>query len=1042
MPLPAPASTLRSLHSCGRASLLAIGPAVLAILAAPAPAASAPAPITIAVEAEQFEFPGDWTVVDYPQTSGGKCLLSGTQLALPAATAVTLPTPGRYHLWVRAMDFPKDRPGTRRFSATVGGRPASRQFGASQQPGFVWEDGGAFDLPAGQVLLTLKPETGYARADAILLTTDPKFRPTAVLGTIGRHRRAAPDLLVPDRENDPLAAQPVAWQGDRAAASLENEYLRLAFLPARRHGTATVAPRVSLRTTAGWSEVAADPGAEIYAVIDAGPDATLHQGGFFPRWQSGRFQNPRVTLRVGDSTVETKRAGERVIWQAGRLERFLPRTTVADGSRVRLEFHPSPLGALQAEWELRPGERAARVRLTFTPAAAGQYAVGYHLFFRRPIAEVPEILLPMMWHRQRLPEQPRTLLDPFTPTPLALAQTAGARGPLAWAIAGEPTEIPFAWPQPSQPHFGLAIRDHAGAVQPSIHGPVPGTPAAHRAAGQPLTFAFRVLVQPGDWYAGFRTVADDIFGLRDYRRNVGTSLTAAALNMIDLLQDDRAGGWWGRGKGFYQIETKNGVTHASPLTLLSVYRLTGDAALYSRRVRPTLEYVLSRRSPHFSPLPHDTGRYEPGGMDGPVKLYGTTTLGGLWELTGRHTPAFGDFALPADTVRPTAGYSHAQAFDDWLSRFELTGDPAALARARTLADDYLARQITQPPRQEIGPVPFFFITFVPGWEGLLRLFEATGERRYLDAAAFGARQLMTGLWTQPSIPAGDITIHPGGVFKGDTLPSWRGDRPYRLGTPRRAGDTPERRVPAWVVSNVGLGFEQPSTYKGSGPGRLIFQMGWAADFLRLAHHTGDRAFETCARNAVLGRWANYPGYYATGFTDLPLNPRYPYEGPDVTDFYYHHIAPHLAWTLDYLVATAELRSGGRIAFPSQRQNGYAYFDSRVYGHRPGTVLGHEGAWLWLRRDLVAIDNPQLDFLTAHSGDAFFLILLNESDRAEAATVRLSATALGLPADATLRATRVPTGDAARPAASAVSVTPATPACRHRARPRPAGLADQ
>ena len=55
------------------------------------------------------------------------------------------------------------------------------------------------------------------------------------------------------------------------------------------------------------------------------------------------------------------------------------------------------------------------------------------------------------------------------------------------------------------------------------------------------------------------------------------------------------------------------------------------------------------------------------------------------------------------------------------------------------------------------------------------------------------------------------------------------------------------------VANVGLSFEQPSTIRGRGQDRLIYQMGWSAGFLRLARHTGDATFETYARNAVIGR---------------------------------------------------------------------------------------------------------------------------------------------------------------------------------------------
>jgi hypothetical protein len=136
----------------------------------------------------------------------------------------------------------------------------------------------------------------------------------------------------------------------------------------------------------------------------------------------------------------------------------------------------------------------------------------------------------------------------------------------------------------------------------------------------------------------------------------------------------------------------------------------------------------------------------------------------------------------------------------------------------------------------------------------------------------------------------------------------------------------------------------------------------------------------------VGRWANYPGYYITTFTDLMQNPRYPYEGPDMGFIYYHHILVHLSWTIDYLVSDAALRSHGAIRFPSLRQFGYAYFDNLVYGHAPGVIMGETGAWLWLRKDLVRLDNPQINHLTAHSADKFFVILMNENRQPETVNV--------------------------------------------------------
>jgi len=87
-----------------------------------------------------------------------------------------------------------------------------------------------------------------------------------------------------------------------------------------------------------------------------------------------------------------------------------------------------------------------------------------------------------------------------------------------------------------------------------------------------------------------------------------------------------------------------------------------------------------------------------------------------------------------------------------------------------------------------------------------------------------------------------------------------------------------------------------------------------------------------------------------------------------------------------LVSEALLRSQGKLAFPALRQFGYAYFDNLVYGHAPGQIFGQAGAWLWLRKGLVSLDNPQINYLTAHSHDKFFAILMNESSQQESVTV--------------------------------------------------------
>src|SRR5690606_20259201 len=191
------------------------------------------------------------------------------------------------------------------------------------------------------------------------------------------------------------------------------------------------------------------------------------------------------------------------------------------------------------------------------------------------------------------------------------------------------------------------------------------------------------------------------------------------------------------------------------------------------------------------------------------------------------------------------------------------------------------------------------------------------------AAEKGAFQTIAGQWSHPFIPE-TITIHPGNEFRGNDHLWWRGTEKFRLGFPRKPGDTPEKRLPAWVVSNVGLSFEQPSTYYGGGTDffQMIMMNNFAPHLLRVYEHTGRDIYKTYARNAIVGRWANYPGYYQRGYTDLMQDARYPYEGPDVTSTYYHHIPCHLLFTMDWLVTDAEVRSGGKIRFPYAKQQGY------------------------------------------------------------------------------------------------------------------------
>ncbi len=774
----------------------------------------------------------------------------------------------------------------------------------------------------------------------------------------------------------------------KEVAHLENDNVKISFIKTKNEGKKSILPVYQIKTVSGWYEVPLKASSESYRILMA--DTSLEMGlhhWVHPKWKEAK------------SVKEKSENGfTKVVWKAGENYDAVIKKARQDGeNRIILEFYPLEIGELKAIWELQPKDKTVKVEMQFTPIQEAQYSLGYFLFNSQPVEKVEELLMPMLVQRKRFPEENFTQLQASAPTPLSLMQTSSGNQTLSWGVSGEPTEVPFEFPIPIKSHYGLHIKNSDGEVQPSIFGPLLGTPASKTNAGETLSFSFRLFVQNADWYATYRDITDNLFGWYDYRKNGEVSMTDAMYNMIDLYMDDEYGGWWKRAKANYQIESKNGSTQSSPLTIASLYRLTGDTAIYRKRMLPTMEYILSRDNPHFSPDPENTGGYARGHMKGPVDIFGSTVYAGLWEMMNYRTPVFKDIAFPDGEIKPTTRQQNfipsIQPYDELLGKYLFTGDEKALEGAIIQADKYIEENINKAPRSILGLNEFWLMAYTPNWEGLLRLYEITGEERFLDASEKAARITMTGMWTQPMPEDEMITIHEDNYVHGDKMDRWlhKGEEEFRLGFPREEGDVKEKKVPAWLVSHTGLGYETAHTYnyKDNG-GRMITMANWAPAFLRLALYTGDKQFETYARNAAIGRMGNYGGYYYTTFTDLLQNPRYPYEGPDISFVYYHHIPVHLSWTIDYLVSEAKLSSKGAISFPGLRQFGYAFFDNLAYGHSPGKVFGNEGVWLWLDKDLVDIDNPQINYLTAHSGDKFFLIIMNESQELQTVNIGFNA----------------------------------------------------
>ena len=989
--------------------LLCLFAAIAALATVATATAAAPQPLLVL--AQDFQFSGGWMI----ETRGGSLgtrILRTPGTDLNALTAVTLSSPGEYSVWARTIDFPDANPGARRFTVAVNGTRLASEAGNHGQADWAWEKLGTVKLPAGETVLELVDTTRFfGRADAVLLSADPAFDPNtqtrsallrlkAPLATLGAEPAAQrPASYHPAPRLDPSAPA-------REVAKLDAAKSRVRFLSVRGPGNATFIRRVTeVRTADGrWIEVPGDSRPESLLLLHS-TENTLEAGQIHPRWRNPANE---LVIRVAGRSYRTA-ADSANPYRAADSVTYIARSvkTLRDGS-VRLDFVPAPgadtsaaaRGPITATWSRAAGGDDFAVSVSVSSLPSGFFSVAYAPFRDWAPSEVAFNLLPPLYQFQRAPVRPMLVPSSVTPQPLSLIELPAAEGrpALTLGVAADPADLPFEWPDASNARYGFALQSDDSRLGPAVFRPLLGFADSAVKAGEIRTLRWRVLARAGDWRDTLAYASEKIFGVTDYRHPVTSSLTGAALNMIDLLRDEKSGGFDASLRGFWNIEGRGVATQAAPLVLLSAALLTDDESLYFSHGLPAVEWTLTRPIAHFSREVPDT---HPAYVDAktiritsPSRFYGAAYWQGVDSLLGASAnPWISDLINKAAAAGPRQKW--VPKFSDTLALYRRAPSPELLALAEQQAADYVAKEIDGRKTGDLGYTPFYNHDFIPVWWDLLALHELTGNPRWLAAAETGGMLTVAGLRSQPQPVAPTQLIHPNNEFVGNDHLWWRGDEKFRLGLPRVPGDVTEKTVPSWTVSPVGLGFEQPSTFFAGASAHStsgfqnIMMSSWTPALLRLHARTGKAVYRDYARSGIVGRFATYPGYYLRGFTDIFQYPEYPYKGPDVTSIYYHHIPVHLAFTLDWLFAEAELRSEGAIKFPWAQQAGYVWFNNRVYGATGGELFGDKNARPLLPRGVTVAD-PGLNWIAARSDNKFWVVLMNDAAEPRPATVRLDA----------------------------------------------------
>ena len=964
---------------------------------------------SVLVEAEEFQFPGSWTRELSSDCSGGYYLKTANGGA-SALTAFRLPAAGTYHIWTRSRDYAGDGMGKRLYRVAIDGEPLGKESGAVGKDGWGWEEAGVRDLGAGDHALVLQDTARFfGRCDAVFLTTGDASPDALGMKALAAFRAAPAPVSGMEPLPSPRAADPA--KPERKLAEVGNDRIRATFVEGRDGADRPVVRRdIELSVDGKWIPLPLRAGDEALVLLSSA-GSKIRTGRYFPRWDGA----VEATVTIAGKSYPAADAANP--FRAGTAAVLTPESArQLDPATVEVAYADDAGHRAVTQWKTVDGAAALAVAATFTAAQAGEYSLGFKAFQAWKRDEVEFDLLPPLYQYQRLPASPCLLTSTVTPQPLALVQTrpAGFPGPVSLAVEADPSGFPFEWATPTNARYGFSLLDEGGRVEPCLFVPVLGLPDSRLQAGEARTVRWNLAARPGDWRGALQEASDRVFAVRDYRSNAGTSLTEAAFNIVDLIKDDKACGWDARLKGFWNIESPMTASQAAPLALLSAALLTRDEEFYRTRALPAIEFVLSRPKPHFAAeMPKAGGAITPGALriaadyippqalqiTIPSTFFGTSFWQGVDALLGGKTAWVRGIAFQPDgKVRHAASYGAVPLWSDLLAAYRLDPTPERLAAAEAACDQFLKAEVEGRKTNDLGIMPFYNVSFYPYWWDLLDLYAVDPKPAYLAAAEFGAGLTIAGLWSHPLPPEGDAAVNSPRNFAGKERIWWKGEAPFRLGYPLKPGDLPERKAPAWTVAQVGLGLEQPVTYYGDGDEtgmRNIQMAAWAPNLLRLAGATGNDFYRTYARNAAVGRFANYPGYYLHGYTDTPNDPRFPDKGPDVNDIYFHHIAAHLAFAIDYLVTEAAVRSGGKIAFPWAKQQGYVWFSNRVYGDLPGTVYGRAGMSLWLDRAAAKVGSDQLNYLTARGPDSWALILMNESDAPVTCPVALDAAKTGV-----------------------------------------------
>lgn len=687
-------------------------------------------------------------------------------------------------------------------------------------------------------------------------------------------------------------------------------------------------------------------------------------------------------------------------------------------NKLVCSFNHCKFGAPLLEIELPDGDESPSFSMGIKAARDGWYSLGFTGLLSVQPEKLDFLYQPLTWSLKRFPSKSCITEEAYSTTAATFLNTNG----FTEGIAAAPEMIPYRYAlstrwsnktsnavgtgfaytsQKGNSLFGFSIRNKEGFAQPTIFAPLLGGENSFMKIRQEYRFVCKYILTPGDWVTGTEFLLRNIFKYKNERQNATVTLNQTLDNLIEYGMNDRLSGWLDEYKAFdYKQDAPGTVKMVSALHALGVALSTGNVDIYKRRALPLIEYSMSREKFLFAYRTGIEGNVDfqnpSHKINGPCVEIGD--LAGLYQMTGSKSLVFQNevnriFGKPRQLNLETV--TGGTTWQDYMAKYKISGKSDDLAKAEEGAKNYIIQYVNKFPTDFTSSSGLrdkqagFQIDFVTNIFDLFELWETTKNKVYLEAARVGARQLV--LWTRsnPMAPDSLITVNKGGKVEA-IFPGRRdGTLSNQFAIRDMSTKIAEQKIPAWRTSLVGLVPEQQGTYT-YGP---IMLSHFAAWFLRIATLTNDKLLADVAYNAVIGRYANYPGYY---FTSLHTNVyqkedycMHDYPEVNYNAVFYNHVWPHIALITDFLVSDAFYRSDGNVFFPSVYAPGYAFLTSKVYGAKTGKIFDNDSINLWLPSKPLTTSNVAINHLLGVGKDALYLVLMNTSSKDELTDIQLN-----------------------------------------------------